>query len=341
MSITKMLRDAERTDRVMSQTHPTEPLTIWNYTIQTQYERDWTALTRMARGLVTDDKDNIVARPYGKFFNLNERPFRWSDNHRIFEKMDGSLGIVFYYNGEWHISTRGSFTSDQSVKGAEMLKEYDLSELDPEYTYMFEIIYPENRIVVSYDEERLTMIGKRHTESGRIVDIDDYRTKGFDVVKEYTDLSFEELTEIEWDNKEGFVVRFIHNDGMDDDFVKIKFDEYCRLHKIMTEVSTKSVWEMLKGGKDMEQVLQNVPDEFYNKIREYESELQSEFNELDTGYRVLYHQAVKGGYTDDRKKFAEYAKSVTDNPAPLFKMLDDREYESIIWDMIQPDYRPL
>jgi RNA ligase len=53
------------------QTHPTLPLTIWNYTEKVQYEGLWDEITSMCRGLVTDDK-GIVARPFRKFFNIEE-----------------------------------------------------------------------------------------------------------------------------------------------------------------------------------------------------------------------------------------------------------------------------
>ena len=38
------------------------------------------------------------------------------------EKMDGSLGILFNYQDEWILATRGSFTSPQAIKGTEILK---------------------------------------------------------------------------------------------------------------------------------------------------------------------------------------------------------------------------
>jgi len=55
-----------------NQTHPTLPLTIWNYTEKVQYEGLWDEVTLQCRGLVTDDNGNIVARPFKKFFNIEE-----------------------------------------------------------------------------------------------------------------------------------------------------------------------------------------------------------------------------------------------------------------------------
>lgn len=336
-----ILQRKESKGEIISQTHPVLPLTIWNYSIDTQYTQNWNSITRQCRGLVTEDTTGkIVARPFQKFFNLGEERYRYSDEHLIYEKMDGSLGIVFQYEGVWYLASRGSFTSDQSQKGTQLLKNYDVSDLDPDYTYMFEIIYPDNRIVVAYDEDRLVMIGKRHTESGSYSHLDKYRKLGWDVVKEYKDLSFEELSELEWDNKEGFVVRFIFENDIDD-FVKIKFDEYVRLHKIMTEVSTKSIWEMLRDGRDVDKVLKDVPDEFYDKIRDYEQKLMKEFIEIDRTYKFLYNQGVRIGVMSDRKKFAEYAKDVCDHPDILFSMLDQKDYTDKIWKVIRPEYKPL
>ena len=51
---------------VYKQVHPTLPLTIWNYSEKVQYEGLWNDVTLQTRGLVTDDKGNIVARPFKK-----------------------------------------------------------------------------------------------------------------------------------------------------------------------------------------------------------------------------------------------------------------------------------
>ena len=76
----------------------------------------------MCRGLITDNEGNIVARTWGKFFNLEEKKHTPTDDFDVYAKLDGSLGILFYYQNQWVMATRGSFTSDQAIKGFEMLK---------------------------------------------------------------------------------------------------------------------------------------------------------------------------------------------------------------------------
>jgi RNA ligase len=123
------------------QVHPTLPLTIWNYTEKVQFESKWDEITLMSRGLVTDDKGNIVARPFSKFFNIEEGKYTPTENFEVWEKMDGSLGIVFWYEGQWVVATRGSFTSDQAIKAKELLKKYNTDIMFRHLTYCFEIIY--------------------------------------------------------------------------------------------------------------------------------------------------------------------------------------------------------
>lgn len=123
------------------QVHPTLPLTIWNYTEEVQYGNKWDEMTLSARGLVTDEFGTIVARPFKKFFNMEEGKHTPTSDFEVFEKVDGSLGIVFNYKDEWLIATRGSFTSDQAIKGKEMLDRYPTEKLDKNKTYLFEIIY--------------------------------------------------------------------------------------------------------------------------------------------------------------------------------------------------------
>ena len=265
---------------VYKQVHPTLPLTIWNYSEKVQYENLWDDVTLQTRGLVTDDKGNVVARPFRKFFNMEEDKHTPTGEFDVYEKMDGSLGILFNYQGQWVMATRGSFTSDQALKGFFMLQKYDFNKLHEDYTYLFEIIYDDNRIVVKYDFEDLVLLGMVNTETEYEVDLHgegvDVRFKnlinnlGFNVVKKYDGVrDYAELKGIIKHDEEGFVVRFTNGQRM-----KIKGEEYLRLHKLMTNVSTTSVWEMLSEDKDVLEILKDVPDEFYKKIKMYVQELR-------------------------------------------------------------------
>lgn len=340
---------------VYKQVHPTLPLTIWNYSEKVQYEGIFDGVTLNTRGLVTDDEGNIVARPFKKFFNMEENKHTPTEEFDVFEKMDGSLGILFYYQDQWVMATRGSFVSEQAVKGFEMLKNYDYEKLHKNYTYLFEIIYKENRIVVQYDYDDLILLGMIETKTGYEVDLHndgtDVRLKnlidnlGFKVVRKFGGLkSYEPLKHFIPDSKEGYVVRFSNGDR-----IKIKGEEYLRLHKIMTNVSTTAIWEMLSEGRDVLEVVKDVPDEFYKKIKLYVADLNYTYYRYSEYAGKIYQYFRYGKYGDrdpepTKKEFAEHLVSNDIKPiikAICFAMWDNKDYNKIIWKHIKPEFKKI
>jgi RNA ligase len=318
-----------------SQVHPTLPLTIWNYTEKVQYEGLWDEITLSCRGLVTDDRAVVFARPFKKFFNMEEGKHTPTSEFEVFEKMDGSLGIMFKYNGEVICATRGSFASDQAVWMSKFAKEYNYEDIIVDgFTYLFEIIYPENRIVVNYgDQERLVLLGIIKTESGEEVPYDDISFDGWDIVNKYDGIrDYSELKSKIDNNAEGFVVRFSNGDRM-----KIKGEEYLRLHKVMTNLSTTAVWEVLSNGGSMDDLLKDVPDEFYGKVKEYEKSLIVQFNQLEEEYQNHF-DSIKG--LGVRKLFAQTA-IMFQHPSILFGMLDGKDISPMIWKIIKPEFKKL
>ena len=325
------------------QVHPTLPLTIWNYSEKVQYENLWDEVTLMCRGLVTDDKGDIVATPFKKFFNIEEEKYTPTETFEVYEKMDGSLGIVFWYQGQWVVATRGSFTSDQAIKATELLQKYNTDIMFRHMTFCFEIIYPENRIVLDYKgEEKLVLLGA-FDNWGKDYDITDWDEWGFDVVKKYDGIKdYQQLKEMVKNDQEGFVVKFSNGDR-----VKVKGIEYLRLHKIMTNVSTTGIWEYLKNGEDVMELLKDVPDEFYTKIKNYVKELRYFFMSISEDAGKRFDGKMYGKYNDkepitDRKEFAEW---VSEQPKHLsgilFRMFDRKDYSEIIWNLIKPEFKKL
>jgi len=340
---------------VYKQVHPTLPLTIWNYSEKVQYENLWNEITLQTRGLVTDDKGNVVARPYKKFFNMEEGKHTPTPDFEVYDKLDGSLGILFNYNGEWVFATRGSFNSDQSIKGLELLQKYDYYKLHKDYTYLFEIIYNDNRIVVKYPYEDVILLGMIETKTGYDVDLYnegvDVRLKnlinniGISIVKKYDGIKdYSILKSMIKDDEEGYVVKFSNGDRM-----KIKGEEYLRLHKIMTNVSTTSVWEMLSEGNDVLDLLKDVPDEFYNKIKMYVKDLRYNHYRYGEYAHKIYSYFRYGKYGDvepepSKKEFALHLDNCKVHPkikSICFAMWDGKDYDKIIWKLLKPEYKKL
>jgi RNA ligase len=349
----EILKKYEEDGLLYRQSHQTLDLDIWNYSEKVQYEGLWDDITLMCRGLVTNSNGDIVARPFRKFFNIEEGRHTPTEQFSVYEKMDGSLGILFSYNDVWVLATRGSFTSDQAVKGFEMLKNYDYEKLHKDYTYLFEIIYDENRIVVKYTFEDLILLGMIETKTGYEVDLcseeNDIRLKnmitniGFKVVKQYDGIKdYSLLKGMIGDDEEGFVVQFSNGDRM-----KVKGEEYLRLHKIMTNVSTTAIWEMLSEGKDVLELLKDVPDEFYNKIKLYVSSLNYGYYQYWNQLGKTYDYFRFGKYGDievepTKKEFAEFIKDK--HPivkSIMFAMWDGKDYDKIIWKALKPEFKKL
>lgn len=331
---------------LFKQTHPTLPLTIWNYSDKTQYDGNWDEITLMCRGLVTDDEGKIIARPLKKFFNMEECKHTPTPEFTVTEKLDGSLGILFYYNSEWILATRGSFTSEQAIKGSEILKKYDYKNLPTDCTFLFEIIYPENRIVCQYnDMEELIMLGMVNTKNGDEYCIYDNKIDkyGFKLVKRYDGITdYKVLKDTIKDNEEGYVIRFFNGDRM-----KIKGVEYLRLHKIMTMVSTTSIWEVLSNGDKIEDIIKDVPDEFYDKVKSYVKELRYFYYLIEEEAGKLFDYTMYGKYNDeepitDKKEFAIWVQKQKKHLQPiLYKMFDKKDYSHYIWKLIKPQFRKL
>lgn len=323
------------------QCHPTLDLFILNYTEKVQYENLWDEFLIQARGLVVNSKGTVVARPFRKFFNIEEGKHTPTSEFEIYEKMDGSLGIMFYYRGEWHYASRGSFTSDQAIKFKEIFEsKYKTSYLTTTNTYLFEIIYPENRIVVDYNGmEDVIMLGEIHNVSGEELDLKYWENSIFNVVKRYDGISdYSTLKGMVNDNAEGFVVRFSNGDRM-----KVKGEEYIRLHKVMTNLSTTAIWEVLASGGTMDTLLADVPDEFYSKIKEYEIKLVNDFIELRNEAFSECARIATSVPEDDKKAFAMQALKYK-YPDLLFHVLDKKppaDWNAKIWKLIKPDFKKL
>lgn len=310
--------------------HPERPLYIYNYTATAQYEYMWNEVTMLCRGLILDEHYKIVARPFTKFFNYGEVQNQHIPSlpFQVFDKMDGSLGILYWWENQPYIATRGSFMGEQAIKANELLygKYADcIDSLDKNKTYLFEIIYPENRIVINYGhQEELVLLAIVDNETGvesPLVDM------GFPIVKRYDGLNdLEAIRQLQIQDKEGFIIRF------DNGFrIKIKFDEYVRLHRIITQVSSKTIWENLRDNQSMDELLDQVPDEFFTWVGTTIDDFWEEYRKIEAEAVAEYKEL------EDRKTTALYFQSCK-HAAILFKMYENRPYDAIIWKMLRPKY---
>lgn len=328
------------------QKHPTEDLYIYNYTQRAQFDRIWTEETMNCRGLIMDGSGKVIARPFKKFFNLEEQENLPAEDFEVFEKMDGSLGILYWIGSAPYLATRGSFTSDQAIRGTEILQDKYADKLsmalNDKWTYLFEIIYPENRIVVDYKGmSDIVLLAAIDTETGEEISYSmllGLHGNDFQIAKRYDGLgdlqNIKNLSSVKaaQDNKEGFVIRF--KSGLR---IKLKFEEYVRLHRLITGINARNIWDLLRNNKPLDELLDRVPDEFYRWVKDTA-------NELLEDYEGISHRAYKAfqdaeAHTENRKEFALYViKKYPDIKHLLFDYKDGHDVFPEIWKMLRPAY---
>lgn len=344
--------------RVGVQQHPTLPLLIYNYTHLAQFDPHWGDGTiDYCRGLIVANGGGrdyeIIARPFKKFHNLNTPsvPETLEENlprviPTVTRKYDGSLGIYYSFDGNEAIATRGSFTSDQAQWATNFLREYHPRGLfvPSGFTPLFEIIFNENRIVVQYDFEDIVLIGAVNNETGEESSPRDLRfmgrVAGVRVVEEVF-ATMDELKTANKNNEEGYVLNY-EVPGKSPVKAKVKMADYVRLHRVVTGMNARSVWERLKANDDMKIFETGYPKPFVMWLNLWIIKLRLDFKNIIDDACDLFQkgptQEPAESPRDFRKRCAAYVTSQPrqDLKGLYFMMLDGKSITEATWDLIEP-----
>lgn len=326
------LRRYEAQGLVRSKAHPSLPLVVWNYTEKAQYTKQWDAVTRSARALVLDTDGRVVARSFPKFHNLSEGLHEATPDFVVFEKLDGSLILLFWYGSTWQTASRGSFSSTQAEVARGLLAGHDLTLLDRGLCYSFEILYPENRIVVDYGARReLVFLAAFDRAGNEFTNRPEVTEAGFTSAARHDVFDLRNPSAVP--NAEGYVVRFSNGER-----VKVKFQEYCRLHKLVANLSDRGVWEWFKAGRSLEEVVEtdHVPDEWHPWLRRLYSEFQAEHDAKAAEVDLLRQQVAQ---LPTRK---DMAVALRGQPLSglVFKALDGKPTRDALCEAFKPRARP-
>lgn len=352
--------------------HPEdENIIILNYTEKVTFERRWNKYTLSARGLILDiaNANNndiyILARPFDKFFNFGEnleyeKDIDFREIPIVMEKMDGSLGISYFFKDGYRFATRGSFISDQAIKATEIWNSKYAEIFEHQYgkqclrypiTMLVEIIYPDNRIVVDYEGMTdLVLLSCREIHQDKTRKISDEFTPqflqrfgeniGMPVARQY-DLTLEKMLEMKKSisaNEEGWILRFYSNGKR----LKIKGDEYLSVHRAIHGLSLKAKVEAWKDNK-MDDLIFRIPEEFRDEIESLKIALDSMHASFYKLHTYVFGR-VKDVFEDDRKGFAQYINSKVD-PPHRHLMFDAYQKghvsEQLIREYIYKNYRDL
>lgn len=393
MDVNQLSRHIE--NGVVSQRHhPTLPLRVLNYTQKAAFDRIWDEVTVQCRGLIVDNDNQIVSRCMPKFWNLGQEGFllgvnqdtvvdsdyllrcvkEWGSKLTITRKMDGQMGVLWNYKGEWGISTRGSFESDgakfATAKFQKFVK-YGATEFIPKgWTLIWELIDEKLRIVIPYTWSGLCLLTAVNNETGEEMsyeqlhelwtNLNSYSQPGkpwcrivekfdIDISTAVSDPSLEE---------EGYVVSVNHA-GYPALKSKVKLAEYCRLHKILTGVTPQMIWTEIASPMDPWLVTDSkydrkshetthtmhVPREFAQWVKQWQRGLTKAFHEnlLTAVEAEKQFTNTPMGFKHDaeRKEWLTtqgYARDIVSVAMLLYNGREAEAYESL-WKLVRPHGR--
>lgn len=331
--------------------HPTEKYYMYKYSRDCTFERKWDWVTLQCRGIILDCDDNIIARPFDKFFNYEEHESPMlpaipkSNDYDIYKKLDGSLGISYIgTDNKIYITTAGSFISDQGARATHILNTKYKDCIDKmlttycNFTYLFEIIYPDDLHVVNYyGKEDIVLIGIRNKLSGIFLDlhINTPATLNFNVVEKFEteERGFAALQALNTRNEEGFVL--CYRDGFR---VKVKFADYILLHRNKALLSEKSILESLVAGVDM---LPMLPEEDRKWAENVIAKFKLEYKTIKLAVELAVNELLRDfGNVNDEKTFKrlcaqkifndEGFKKYRKYSAIVFQALDAKDYSKLI-----------
>lgn len=142
-------------------------------------------ITKECRSLVVTQKNDewvVVSRSFDRFFNYGEAG---TEQYKIedliaYEKLDGSLIGLFFWNGEWLFRTRSMIMPETSVNGFDttwsqlITKALDwpncTAQLSEEYTYILELTSPVNRVVTRYQDTVAYLLAVRKNSDGSYIE---------------------------------------------------------------------------------------------------------------------------------------------------------------------------
>ncbi len=274
-------------------------------------------IVRECRGLILDTGFNPVCVPFFKFGNYGEGyadGIDWS-TARVQSKIDGSLIKVWYdYENEgWRISTNATIDAFDAPLGSDICEYKNFGELflntaayqgvrfsnlNKDFTYMFELVSPWNKVVVYHPKAKIYHIGTRNNKTLEEIDID----IGVEKPTEYPLKSLEECIEAAKNlpfNEEGYVVVDANWNR-----VKIKSPAYVAAHHLRNNgVITKSrIIALLRTGEEDEFL--NYYPEFKEIIIEIKDEIKTFCDDMNWALKKALNRKF-----EDRKRFAEFALS--------------------------------
>lgn len=274
-------------------------------------------IRRECRGLKFGPDGRLIARPFGKFFNIGERPetqpnlIDFGKPHLVLDKLDGSMVHPAIVGDQVVFMTRMG-RSPQAKQAEELFLTPALSDrlrnvMDEGITPIFEYTGPKNRIIIRYEAAELTLLAARETVSGSYLDHDWLYREAVDmhlpVVSEISSEWTSAIAFLEFvraiQGKEGFVLRFLDEDPWRL-LLKAKGADYVLKHKSKEAIGFEKNVLALILSNGLDDVLSLISEEEKQAVEEYRNHVQRGMSETVR----LISELVETGANLDQKTFA-------------------------------------
>lgn len=327
-------------------------LIIYTYTDKCVQENQWDEITLNSRGHIFNRMTGeCVARPFPKFFNLNEKPntqekiLPWHLGYSIYEKLDGWLGTLYRHDGKYAVATRGSFHSEMAQWATEYLQEkFPSLSIPDDITLVFEIIHPKTKIVVDYrGEEALKLLAAFNRHTGEEYCWEDLcllaNQYSFQLPKTFygsIDDIKKQLQSSNGQELEGFVVRF--DNGLR---IKLKSTDYLRRAHIVANITPLKIWAAFEHGSLPGSYIEMVGPEYLDDVYQIEKELAHQYDTILSDIASIFNSIYRNEFdrTLNRKKFSERAFNLPFHNSIMFAILDGKQdsIEKYVMNLIRPD----
>lgn len=315
-------------------------------------DAEWNKNNLFFRSLIVDNDGNVLSSGWPKFFNYKEKEHCYPNivdfrDLQCIEKIDGTLVICDYINNTFNLRTRGtvSYTTQQNSKDFELLtKKYpkiiDFLKNNDQFSLLFELVTPNNIIVVRPKEIEFYFIGAINKATLTVVSAEDL----LNIWRKIGPISTPQITQFsvpnniddifnyvrQWKGKEGLVISYNNNQNR----IKLKTDWYCFIHKAKSQLN--SIKNLIEMYVDL-----NQPEfeAFFKTIEtEYDYELATQLVDdirkvCEMGTKVKKYIFNINEMISDirnvptRKQQAEMIKRVYQkNSAFAFTVLDNKQF---------------
>jgi RNA ligase len=327
------------------------PLNLYTYGRECVHTNAWDEVITKCRGIIVNrDTGEIVARPFEKFFNLADPNSGFpnattAEEPVVWEKMDGFLCTGYKWEGKWWCASKGSFHSPHAKWATAQIQKSP--EWPEGYTPVFEGITSNLRIVLDYGKrEELVLLALVNNETGE--ELNPYSLtiwaskNGLSTPRDYH-MTYEEAYAQSLEDvtgEEGFVLTW-YRQGQTPYRLKLKYVDYLRLHRLITGVSPKRIFEAMRDGfqADIDEMLNNSTPGFKHFVTKWKGAIEAEYVRIDTEAKRIFLAASEDlKYMDANfvqlKK--EYALRFTrpenkEFEAVCFAMLNGKRVSEVIW----------